>query len=93
METSRSESAAAMCIGPLSTVIMKLAARMSRMSCRSVVWPHRSTQFSGASIRSFDLPTTTTRVGEQDRQNSSTTALLSDFPRPRANGCKRMNGG
>src|SRR5438552_18130411 len=82
-----------MCIGPLSTVMMKPAARISRIICRSDVWLVSSTQFSGGSILRLDLPTTTTRVGANERQSSSIIELDSDLPSPRANGCNKIKGG
>ena len=77
-------TAAATCIGPLSTLMTNAAARKSQTNCRSVVWFVKSTQFSGAGNLRPDLPTTTTRAGASARQNSRITLAPIDLLRPRA---------
>src|SRR5262249_23353917 len=94
IESTRSVSAAATCIGPLSTLITKNATRISQINCSREVWLIRSMQLcGGASIVQRDRPTRTMRVGANARQNSFITTSESDLPEPRAKGCSRINGG
>ena len=93
IDNKRPLTAAAMCIGPLSTLTTNRAMRMSRINCSSEVRLVRSTQFSGVSILRRDCPTITRRLGASAWQNSVITAFESDSPSTRANGLRRMNGG
>src|ERR671935_1830551 len=72
-------TAAAICIGPLSTVTTNRASRISQTNWRSEVCLVRSTQFSGVFILLRVCPTTTTRVGASARQNSWITGFDSDL--------------
>src|SRR5207244_13026629 len=78
---------------PCSQVAAKPTGRIRRSICRSDVWLVSPTQFSRGSILRLDLPTTTTRVGANERQSSSIIELDSDVPSPRANGCNKIKGG
>src|SRR4029450_10032572 len=93
IDNRRSLTAAATCIGPLSTLTTNRATRISQINCNSEVWLVKSMQFSGGSILFCDCPTMTTRVGENARQSSSITAFESDLPPPLAKGGRRMKGG
>src|SRR4029450_12069901 len=86
-------TAAAICIGPLSTLTTNRATRISQINWSREVCLGGATQFCGVLILLRVCPTTTTRVGASDWQNSSITVFESDLSWPRAKGGKRTNGG
>ena len=91
MERRFGVSAAAMCIGPLSTLTTKRARRMSQINSGMEVWLSRFSVLEGGRMREALRPASTTGSGSA-WQSAWASLTESDLPAPREKGWKRMNG-